>query len=498
MKYTTKTGTLADMRADCAVTSLKAGAKVARQIGSKDVFAAATGDFDNSAGQVLMVPLGSGAPIRRLLVVGGLDGSADEKTTEADFRKAVKAAAERLAALRGSGRAGTQNVIWALTDSRVAGVDVHWKASTGLAALSGALYVFNEHKSKDSAKPLPVRSVAMLADERSRSTVSRAVREAQALKSGLDWARDLGNQPPNVCNPNYLLKEARRLGRNPEVTVTSLDEKKMTELGMGAFMAVSQGSASPGRMIIIRYNGAKKRTDPPIALVGKGITFDTGGISLKPPATMDEMKFDMCGAASVLGATLAAIEAKLPINLVTVVAAAENMPSGRATRPGDIVETLSGRTVEILNTDAEGRLVLCDALTYVERYKPRVTIDVATLTGAAIVALGSHASAMYANEDGLADALLEAGEQSGDRAWRMPLWDEYQSSLKSPFADVANIGNGGAGSVTAACFLARFTENHTWAHLDVAGSAFQGGAKKGATGRPVGLLFRYLLDQAGR
>ena len=344
--------------------------------------------------------------------------------------------------------------------------------------------------------PATLKTVALHADARSRANVARAVRHGQAARAGLDWARDLGNQPPNICNPNFLLKEARKLSRKPKVSVSALDEKKMTELGMGAFMAVTQGSKEPGKMIIIRYNGAKKASDQPVVLIGKGITFDTGGISIKPSANMHEMKWDMCGAATVMGATRAAIEARLPINLITIVAAAENMPSGKATRPGDIVTTSSGKTVEILNTDAEGRLVLCDAITYSARYKPKAVIDVATLTGACIVALGNHATAVYANDDALGDALIEAGEYSGDRGWRMPLWDEYQPSLKSQFADMANIGTGGAGSVTAACFLSRFAEEMSWAHLDIAGTAFPRGPQNGATGRPVGMLFRYLIDQA--
>ena len=315
-----------------------------------------------------------------------------------------------------------------------------------------------------------------------------------ALDAGLQLAKDLGNEPPNICNPNYLLAQARKLGRAGNVKVSQLDEKKMTELGMGAFMAVSQGSDQPGRMIIIQYSGGKKG-DAPVALVGKGITFDTGGISLKPPPGMDEMKFDMCGAASVLGATKAVIEAALPINLLTIVAAAENMPSGRATRPGDIVQTCSGKTVEILNTDAEGRLVLCDALTHALTFKPKAIVDVATLTGACIVALGSHASGLYANDDELANELLTAGENTNDRGWRMPLWDDYQTSLNSNFADMANIGGREAGSVTAACFLSRFVEDVSWAHLDIAGSAFHGGARKGASGRPVPMLFDYLQRQ---
>jgi leucyl aminopeptidase len=312
----------------------------------------------------------------------------------------------------------------------------------------------------------------------------------------LTLAKDLGNEPSNVCTPTYLLNQARKMARSKEVTLTALDEKKMLSLGMGAFMSVSQGSDQPGKMIILRYNGGKK-DEAPIALVGKGITFDTGGISLKPPPGMDEMKFDMCGAAAVLGATKAAIEAKLPINIVTVVAAAENMPSARATRPGDIVTSASGQTIEILNTDAEGRLVLCDALTHVQNYKPKAIIDVATLTGACIMALGSHASGLFTNDDELADAITEAGEASGDRSWRLPLWDEYQTGLNTNFADMANVGGRGAGSVTAACFLSRFVKGQKWAHMDIAGSSFHQGAAKGSSGRPVAQLFTYLVAQSG-
>ena len=360
--------------------------------------------------------------------------------------------------------------------------------------LSHLSYRYSEHKSKP-AKPPALSSVRIWVKDKSGQ--ASTARLANALDHGLALAKDLGNEPPNVCNPSYLLRQARKLSRQPKVRVSSLNEKRMGELGRGAFLAVSQGSDSPGQMIVIEYNGGRK-SDAPIALVGKGITFDTGGISLKPPAAMDEMKFDMCGAAAVIGATRAAIDAKLPINLVTVIAAAENMPSGNATRPADIVTSASGQTIEILNTDAEGRLVLCDALTHVQnKFNPRDIIDVATLTGACIVALGSHASAVYANDDKLAEDLLGSGDRSGDRAWRMPLWDEYQSALKSNFADMANVGGRNAGSVTAACFLKRFIKDVPWAHMDVAGSAFQGGAQKGSTGRPVPLLFEYLVSQSG-
>jgi leucyl aminopeptidase len=486
MKYSTKTGTLAELSTPCLITSLKTARRVARELGHEVLFTAATSDFKDSAGQAQVVGLPSSGPVQRILVTGG----ADDDLSAESYRKVIGAAANVLKSVP------ARSALWALNHARVDGQDAYWKASAGIFALSNALYAFNEHKStRNDDAGITVRAVQVHADARTRSNVQRAVRRGNALKSGLDLARNLGNQPPNVCNPPYLLREARKLARHDKVTVTSLDEKRMRELNMGAFLAVSQGSETPGRMIIVRYNGGR-RQDAPVVLVGKGITFDTGGISLKPPAAMDEMKYDMCGAATVLGATLAAVEAALPINLVTIVAAAENMPSGRATRPGDIVTTHSGKTVEILNTDAEGRLVLCDALSYARRYEPKAIVDVATLTGACIVALGSHASAVYSKDDDLAEELVNAGEWTGDRAWRMPLWDEYQAQLKSRFADVANMGGPQAGSVTAACFLSRFTDSMRWAHMDVAGSAFQGGANKGATGRPVGLLFRFLIGQS--
>jgi leucyl aminopeptidase len=376
----------------------------------------------------------------------------------------------------------------------VKGKDAAWKAQTLLQAISHAAYQFSRYKSKP-APAHQLKRVRIQAPAKNRQGVQRAITLGNALDSGMALTKDLGNEPPNVCTPLYLLAEARKMGRNPKVKVSHLDEKKMLAMGMGAFMAVSQGSDNPGRMIIINYTGGPKN-QAPIALVGKGITFDTGGISLKPPPTMDEMKYDMGGAAAVLGATKAAIEAKLPINLLTIVAAAENMPSGGATRPGDIVTTSSGKTVEILNTDAEGRLVLCDALTHAQTFKPRTIIDVATLTGACIMALGSHASGLFANDDALADDLLDAGQDTGDRNWRLPLWDDYQAGLSSNFADMANIGGRGGGSVTAACFLSRFVDDTPWAHLDIAGSAFYPGANKGSSGRPVPMLFKYLVNQS--
>jgi leucyl aminopeptidase len=487
MKYTTKIGTLTELKTPCLVSSRAQARRVAKAVGHGALVDAALQDFEDKPGRVLWIRLPAASPVARLLVAGG----ADDELSASDYRKICDATARALKTVKAS------TALWALGSATVEGQDPYWRFGAGLAALANALYAFAEHKTGNDGNGMSLRTVQVHADARAKASAQRAVKEANALQAGLDLARDLGNQPPNVCNPTYLLREARKLGRLDKVRVSALDEKRMRELGMGAFMAVSQGSDTPGQMIIAEYRGGKAGAAP-IVLVGKGITFDTGGISIKPAPNMDEMKFDMCGAATVLGTLRAAIEAKLPINVIAVVAAAENMPSGKATRPGDIVRTLSGKTVEILNTDAEGRLVLCDALTYVERFKPKAVVDVATLTGAMIVALGSLASGLFTKDDALAAELLAAGEWSGDRAWRMPLWDEYQEMLKSNFADVPNIGSPGAGSITAACFLARFAEKYPWAHLDIAGSGFQGGAAKGATGRPVGLLFRYLVDQAGK
>jgi leucyl aminopeptidase len=486
MKYSAQTGTLTDSKTGIAMVSLADANKLARSLKQQALVTAAVRDFKDQAGETLTVQLEAGGAVDRLLVVGGCDGT----LSLTDFRKSATAAANALKNTQ------ARTALCALAGTKVDDADLAARIRTLLSAISIASYRYDSYKS-GKAPTAALRTVSVLTDKRGEKTTRAAVREANALKQGFDLARDLGNEPPNVCHPSYLLAQARKLGKADKVKVSALDEKKMTELGMGAFMSVSRGSEQPGKMIIIEYKGGK-RGDAPIALVGKGITFDTGGISLKPGPGMDEMKFDMCGAASVLGATKAIIEAKLPINLVTMVAAAENMPSGRASRPGDIVSTMSGQTVEILNTDAEGRLVLCDALTYVQRFKPSAVVDVATLTGAIIIALGSHASGLYANDDELAADLLAAGQRTGDRAWHMPLWDDYQKQLKSNFADMANIGGREAGSVTAACFLARFAKDISWAHLDVAGSAFQGGAAKGATGRPVGLLFDFVRERAGK
>lgn len=358
-------------------------------------------------------------------------------------------------------------------------------------ALTQASYAYDEYKSKKNEFVL--EQIDLIATHSVLTT--EQLQLVQAVQSGQNLARDLGNRPGNICFPEYLADQAIALAAEyPDLLkVTVLDEQQMVDLGMGAFLAVSQGSERPGRIISIEYQS--ERSEAPVVLVGKGITFDTGGISLKPGAGMDEMKYDMCGAASVLGTMRALCESRLALHVVGTIAAAENMPSGKATRPGDIVTTMSGQTVEILNTDAEGRLVLCDTLTYVKRFNPALVIDIATLTGACVVALGSVLTGLFTPDDKLAAELETAGQHSFDRVWRMPVIDDYQEQLDSPFADIGNIGGPKAGSVTAACFLQRFTREYRWAHLDVAGTAWNSGANKGATGRPVPLLMQFLANR---
>jgi leucyl aminopeptidase len=489
MKYSTKTGTLHDVRTDCLIATVRTAYTVARSLGIAEYLETASSDFVDKPGRVQLIALpktsGKSHAIRRLLLVGTGD---DTALAPNDFRKSVTAIGSALKT------APVKDAILAIEGFKVAGYDGYRKARVALALLTAQLYRFAAPKQHDDSPSVQITRVAVHCDDRSRAGTSTAVRHAQALDAGMTFARNLGNQPPNVCNPTYLAKEAKKLNRHDRVHTKVIDERELAAMGMGAFTAVTQGSDTAGKLIVVEYHGAGAK-QPPLVLVGKGITFDTGGISLKPGAAMDEMKFDMCGAAAVLGTMVAVIDAKLPVNLITLIAAAENMPSGKASRPGDVVTSLSGQTIEILNTDAEGRLVLCDTLTYAERYKPKTVIDVATLTGACVVALGSHASGLFANDDTLAKALLEAGEFVWDRAWQMPLWDDYQQQLKSNFADMANIGGRDGGAVIAACFLSRFTKQFTWAHLDTAGSAWASGPAKGSTGRPVPLLFQYVLNQ---
>ena len=446
------------------------------------------GDLAGKVGQTLLLQSVPGLKAERVLLVGT---GKDESLSDRSWRKIASAVLGVLKGLNGS------DAVLALDEVAVTSRDAHYGKVRLLAeTLLDGEYVFDRFKSQ-KAEPRALKKITLIADKAGLADTERAVKHASAITTGMRLTRDLGNLPPNLCHPSYLAEEAKGLGKAfKNLKVEVLDEKKIKDLGMGAFYAVGQGSDQPPRLIVMNYQGAKK-SDKPFVLVGKGITFDTGGISLKPGAGMDEMKYDMCGAASVFGTLRAVLELQLPINLVCLLACAENMPSGGATRPGDIVTTMSGQTVEILNTDAEGRLVLCDTLTYAERFKPQAVIDIATLTGACIVALGSHTSGLMGNSDELVEQLLNAGKRADDRAWQLPLFDEYQEQLDSPFADIANIGGPKAGTITAGCFLSRFAKAYNWAHLDIAGTAWiSGGKDKGATGRPVPLLTQYLLDRA--
>ena len=444
------------------------------------------GDLAGKLGQTLLAHDLSNLKAERVLLVGT---GKDSELSDRQLRKVIAAVYGVLKGLGGS------DAILALQDLQVKDRDAYGKTRLMVESLADGGYQFDRFKSQ-KADASALKKLTLLSDKASLAEVTRAAQQAQAIAVGMAYTKDLGNLPPNLCHPSYLAEEAKALGKAyKNLKVEILDEKQLKALGAGAFLAVAQGSEQPPRMIVLHYQGGKK-SEKPFALVGKGITFDTGGISIKPAASMDEMKYDMCGAASVFGTLKAVLEMQLPINLVCLLACAENMPSGRATRPGDIVTTMSGQTVEILNTDAEGRLVLCDTLTYAERFKPQAVIDIATLTGACIVALGSNVSGLMGNNQELVEQILAAGKSADDRAWQLPLFDEYQEQLDSPFADIANIGGPKAGTITAGCFLSRFTKNYHWAHLDIAGTAWiSGGKEKGATGRPVPMLTQYLLDR---
>ena len=391
---------------------------------------------------------------------------------------------------------GATEIASYLTEVTVKNKDVNWKIKHSIEAIDEALYRFDQLKSDKKEPRRPLRKFIFSVNGRGQLMQGEnAVRQGMAVSAGIHQAKDLSNLPGNICTPTYIAAQATKLAvQHDRIKTTVLEEKDMEKLGMGSLLSVSQGSREPAKLITMEYlAGAKDQA--PIVFVGKGVTFDSGGISLKPGAAMDEMRYDMCGAASVVGVMSAIAELQLAINVIGVIPTVENMPDGIATRPGDVVTSMSGQTIEILNTDAEGRLILCDALTYVEKYEPDVVIDIATLTGACIVALGAHPAGLLSNHNPLANDLLSAGQTSGDRCWQLPLWDDYQEQLDSNFADIANIGGKGAGTITAACFLSRFTKKYHWAHLDVAGVAWKSGTHKGATGRPVGLLTQYVLDR---
>lgn len=448
------------------------------------------GDLEGKLCQTLLLHHVPRIAAERVLLIGG---GREQDLGDTQFRKII---AKVSAAL---GEIGVTEATSFLGELTVKGRDLAWKLRQIVEGGADAAYRYDRLKSKKDESRRPLRKWVINAAERGElAAAEEAVRIGKAVAEGVRLAKELGNLPPNICTPGYLADQARALGkRHKAVKVDVLDQSDMERLGMGALLAVARGSQEPPKLIVVHYRGGKKG-EPPVALVGKGITFDSGGISIKPAQAMDEMKFDMCGAASVLGALETAAQLALPLNIVGVIPATENLPSGTATKPGDVVTSLSGQTIEILNTDAEGRLILCDALTYAERYEPAVVIDIATLTGACVIALGKHASGLLGNDEVLVQDLLKAGRDSGDRAWELPLWEDYQDQLKTNFADMANVGGREGGTITAACFLSRFTKKFRWAHLDIAGTAWVTGDKKGATGRPVPLLAQYLLDRAAQ
>lgn len=450
-----------------------------------------SGDISGKVGTTLLLHR-SASSARRILLVGlGTQGEVSDR----NFIAAVQAIARVFATL------GSNDALIALPFDVVHGRDADWAQRTTVLALRESIYRADGLKSKKDDSRSGVSKVTLAVDDSRLTATRKTLSQSVALANGMDLSKTLGNLPPNICTPTYLATTAKQLAKEFKLGVEVLDRKQLEALKMGSFLSVTQGSDQPPKFIILRHMGGKAK-EAPVVLVGKGITFDTGGISLKPGSGMDEMKYDMCGAASVLGTFRAIAEMDLKLNVIGVIPACENMPSGRATRPGDIVTSMSGQTIEILNTDAEGRLILCDALTYVERFKPACVVDIATLTGACVTALGHHNTGLFtrhdSTHDALADELLAAGKSSNDTAWRMPIEEAYQDQLKSNFADIANIGGPPGGSITAACFLERFTRKYAWAHLDIAGTAWKSGAAKGATGRPVPLLTTFLMERSKR
>ena len=443
------------------------------------------GDATGKVGQCVILHNLQGVAAERVLLVGC---GKQKDVNDTKFRKSIGAA---ILALKDT---GARDAVSYLNDVAVVARDAYWKSRQVVEGFRDRTYRFSRMKSTDTKEGGQPRRVTVNSDG-DLALIKRALADGSALANGIDLAKELGNLPANVCTPTYLAEQAKVLGVDyPALKVKVLSEADMKRLGMGSLLSVSRGSREPAKLISMQYSGGPKG-QAPVVLVGKGVTFDSGGISIKPAGAMDEMKFDMCGGASVFGTLRAVLELELPINVVGLVPATENLPDGDANKPGDIVTSMSGKTIEVLNTDAEGRLILCDALTYAERFEPDVVIDIATLTGACVIALGSHASGLFCNDEDLASGLLDAGKYSGDRAWEMPVWDEYQDQLKSNFADIANVGGREGGAITAACFLSRFTRGFKWAHLDIAGAAWLSGVRKGSTGRPVKLLTQFILDK---
>ncbi len=495
MEFSTKAGTPEKLKSACVIVGVYADKKLSPSAGMIDAAskgalskAIKNGDQTGKRATTLLLHGIPGILAERVLLVGlGPQNELNDKAYAEIVRAAIKAAAATAA----------PDALFTLTEASVAGRNVQENVRTAIVLAREIDYRFDQHKSKKDT-PATLTRILFPTDKSNAKDTAAGLADGVALANGIDLTKNLGNMPPNFCTPSYLADTARKLAREfggGKLKVEVLEKKQMEALKMGSLLSVAKGSIEPPKLIVLKYNGGNAK-DAPVVLVGKGITFDSGGISLKPGEAMDEMKYDMCGAASVLGTLRAIAEMKLKLNVIGVIPTCENMPAGNAVKPGDIVTSMSGQTIEILNTDAEGRLILCDALTYTERFKPSAVIDIATLTGACIIALGHINTGLFSPHDELADEILAAAKSANDPAWRLPVQEEYQDQLKSNFADMANIGGRPAGSTTAACFLARYTKAYKWAHLDIAGTAWKSGAAKGATGRPVSLLTEFLKQRA--
>jgi leucyl aminopeptidase len=493
MEFTIKSGSPEKQRSACVVVGVFDNRKpslsaelIDRASGGYVSEIIRRGDMEGKLGSTLLLHNVRGTLADRVLLVG-LGKERDFR--EREFRAAMRAAVRLL------NETGSYEAVIYLTEEKVKRREVAWRVEHAVVVAMEAVYRFDELKSQPAEVRRPLRKLTLSVPQRSDLTDGEtAAARGLAIAHGMDLSRDLGNLPGNICTPAYLAERAQALATELSFGCQVLERAQIEELKMGSFLSVTSGSEQPPKFIVLEYNGAGKKQRP-VVLVGKGITFDSGGISLKPGTDMDQMKFDMSGASSVLGTFRAIAELKAKVNLVGLIAACENMPSGRATKPGDVVRSMSGQTIEVLNTDAEGRLILCDALTYAERYEPAAVVDIATLTGSMVVALGHVACGVFSNSDTLARALINAGEEAFDRAWQMPLWEDYQEGLNSNFADFANIADRAGGSITAACFLSKFTKKYDWAHIDIAGIAWKDGKEKGATGRPVPLLATWVLAQ---
>lgn len=493
MEYAIETAPLETLQCDCLIVGVYQDKQISASANSVNdstqgliTKILGRGDISGKNGETVLINAIPDSSIERILLVGLGE---NKPLSSKDYKKAL------LAAINSLKKTQIKSVVCSLADCDVIAADRQWKTRQIIEVFSDAVYQFTAYKSNKETDS-KVEKISITAPETERGLAQAGLIQGKAIAEGINLTKLLSDLPGNICTPNYLAEQALELGKKyPSLDISILEEADMEKLGMGALLSVSHGSRQPAKLITLDYRGGDKNSKP-IVLIGKGLTFDAGGISLKQAPGMDEMKYDMCGGATVLGTLLAAAQMQLPLNIIGLIPSSENMPDGDANKPGDILTSMSGKTIEVLNTDAEGRLLLCDTLTYAERFNPDVVIDMATLTGACLVALGRVPSGLLGNNDALCNDLLAASETAIDSLWRLPLWEEFQEQLKSNFADLANVGGKDAGTITAACFLSQFAENFHWAHLDIAGTAWRTGPTKGATGRPVPLLSQYLINRA--